>query len=269
MNGSVSVNWFVGIALFTVLAWLVGVRLGRGSAWAGRLTIGLGVVMMIGWGWLIRHPATAVHFIPVGLLSWIEGVGGVPLFMLILGAAWARSRLPRQRLLIGWAMMFGAIYFVNGGMWMLQSTPTAVMGQTVEPYEIRQTQDYSCVPAACATALNLLGVSSTEREMAELTQTRPGTGATMIRALDGLEHRLRGGPLRPVLLEPTFDELKALPLPALTPLQFEPTRRHMVVISRITSTGIWIMDPMDGYQYFTHHAFRDIYCDQVIIFRPS
>jgi len=266
MNVSFSVNWFVGIALFAVLAWLVGVRLGRGPVWTGRLTIGVGVALMLGWGWLIRHPATAVDWIPVSVLSRIEGVGGVPLFMLILGAAWARSRLPRQRVVIAWAMMFGAIYFVNGGMWMLQSTPAAVMGQSVEPQEIRQSQDYSCVPAACATALNLLDVRSTEMQMAELTQTRPGRGATIIRALDGLERRLADENLRPVLLEPTYAQLQHLPLPALTPLQFEPTRRHMVVISRTTERGVWIMDPMDGYQYLTYGEFRKVFRDQVIVF---
>lgn len=270
MDGSASVNWFVGIALVTALAWLVGVRLGQRSAWTAAWVITLGVALMIGWGWLIRHPATAVHVVPVSLLSRIEGVGGVPMFMLILGAAWSRSAVTRQRVVIAWAMMFGAIYFVNGGRWLLQETPSAVMGQSVKPGDIRQSQDYSCVPAACATALNLLGVPSTEMQMAELTQTRPGSGATIIRALDGLERRLRGGDLRPVLLEPTVAELKSLPLPVLTPLQFEVARRHMVVVSRVTDQGVWVMDPMDGYQFYSHHEFAEIYRDQVIAFhRPA
>ncbi len=266
MSGNVSVNWFIGIALCTVLAWLVGVRLGQRSVWTARMTIGLGVVSMFGWGWLIRHPATAVEVIPVWLLSWIEGIGGVPLFMLILGVGWARSQLPRQRIVIAWAMMFGAIFFVNGGMWMLQTTPTAVMGQANNPHDIRQSQDYSCVPAACATALNLLGVTSTERQMAALTQTRPGTGATMIRALNGLEQRLRGGKLRPFLTEPSFEDLASLPVPVLTALQYEATRRHMVVISRITSRGVWVMDPMDGLMFFTFEEIRPHFRNQVIHF---
>ncbi|MEM9916374.1 MAG: cysteine peptidase family C39 domain-containing protein [Planctomycetota bacterium] len=267
MSGSTSVNWFIGITLFTVLAWLVGVRLGRGSAWTGRITITLGVVLMLGWGWLIRHPATAVNVLPVSLLSQIEGVGGVPLFMLILGTAWSRSEVLRQRVVIAWAMMFGVIYFVNGGMWMLQKTPTAVMGQSVSPQDIRQSQDYSCVPAACATALNLMDIPSTEMQMAELTQTRPGTGATMIRALDGLNQRLQGTSRRPVLLEPGMTELRYLPMPALTPLQYEPARRHMVVIVKATTKGVWIMDPMDGYHYLVYEEFEKFYRDQLIVFQ--
>ncbi|MBB6431325.1 cysteine peptidase family C39 domain-containing protein [Algisphaera agarilytica] len=267
MSGTESVIWFIGIALFTVFAWWGGVCLGRGHAWVGRLTIVAGIGLILAWGWLIRHPATAVSLIPVGILSRIEGVGGVPLFMMVLGAAWARCEVARQRVVIGWAMMFGAIYFVNGGMWMLQETPASVMGQTVSAHDIRQSQDYSCVPAACATALNLLEIPSTEKEMAELTQTRPGTGATMIRALDGLERRLRGGELRPILSAPRYEELSDLPMPLLTPLQFEATRQHMVVIVKVTDDGVWFMDPMDGYQYFVHEEFSRLYRNQVIEFR--
>jgi ABC-type bacteriocin/lantibiotic exporter with double-glycine peptidase domain len=140
------------------------------------------------------------------------------------------------------------------------------MGQTVEPYDIRQSQDYSCVPAACATALNLLGLPSTEMQMAELTQTRPGTGATLIRALDGLDRRLMGTGWRAVLLEPSVGELERLPLPALTPLQFEASRQHMVVVSRFAYDGVWVMDPMDGYTYFSREEFEAAYRRRVIVF---
>jgi len=267
MGESVSVNWFIGIALFAALAWTIGVRLGQGPAWVARCSYVVSVGLMLGWGWLIRHPSVAVNMIPVHFLSRIEGVGGVPLFMLVLGVAWARSKVPRQRHVISWAMMLGAIYFVNGGMWLLQETPSSVMGQTVSPSGTRQSQDYSCVPAACATALNLLNIPTTEAQMAELTQVRPGTGATLIRAFDGLSQRLADRAIQPVLLEPTWDQLKRMPMPALTPVQYEPGRRHMVVISRILPDGVWIMDPVEGYMYLTTSAFVEVYRDQVIVFR--
>lgn len=268
MDSDASVNWFVGMAVLTGGLWLLGVRLGRGPTWSARLTMVVAVVLMLGWGWLIRHPAAAVRVLPVGVLSRIEGVGGVPLFMLILGVAWARCAVSRQRVVVAWAMSFGAIYFIHGGAWMLQTTPTAVMGQTVTPGQTRQSQDYSCVPAACATALNLLGVPSTEAQMAELTMTRPGSGATMIRALDGLNRRLAGSGLRPVLLSPRLDELDKLPTPALTPLQFEAARRHMVVLSRVERDGVWVMDPTEGYLFLAHEELSAIYRNQVVVFEP-
>ena len=266
MGGTVSVYWFIGLAIFAAMSWGLGVHLGNGPAWRARVSLAAGVGLILGWAWLIRHPSVAVHIVPVGVLSRIEGVGGVPVFMLILGVAWARCQMPRQRHVVAWGMMLGAIYFVNGGMWLLQETPSAVMGQTVTDADFRQTQDYTCVPAACATALNLMGFPSTEAQMAELTQTRPGTGATIIRAFDGLEQRLDNTGVRPILLEPGWEELQVIKPPLLTPLQFEATRRHMVVISRVEDGGVWVMDPVEGYIFFSHPAFMDVYRNQVIAF---
>ncbi|MEM8738623.1 MAG: cysteine peptidase family C39 domain-containing protein [Planctomycetota bacterium] len=269
MAAHASVAWFVVIAGCSAALWVLGSRIGRGPARLARWVIAGGVATILGWGWLIHHPAAAVRVIPVSLLSRIEGVGGVPIFMLVLGVAWARCQRPRQRVVVGWAMTLGTIYFIHGGAWMLQTTPSTVMGQTVHPHVTRQTQDYSCVPAACATALNLLGFPSTEAQMAELTQTRPGTGSTMIRAVGGLDRRLRHAAFRPVLLDTPAAELDTLPLPALTPLQFEPTRLHMVVISRVTPDGVWIMDPTDGYLFLTNHQFEHVYRRQVIAFAQN
>jgi hypothetical protein len=266
MSGHSSFWWFIGIAAVAVGAWAAGRHLGRRSGPAGWAGLTLGFLLILFWAWLVRHPATAIHLVPVRVLSRIEGVGGLPWFMLILGVAWGRSRCARQRHVIAWAMMLGAIHFMHGSRWLLQETPTAVMGQTVNPYTIRQSQDYSCVPAACATALNLLGVRATEAQLAELTLTRPGTGATIIRAFDGLDQRLRGTGWRPVLAEPGVHELRGIPTPALTPLQFEPTRRHMVVISRVLRDGAWVMDPTDGYLFLSNEQLADLYCDQLIYF---
>ena len=266
MGNDVSHLWFIGIAALTAAAWMLGLRIGRRSAWTGRCGIVVGLLLILLWAWLIRHPATAVRVVPLPILSRVEGVGGVPIFMLILGIAWARSRVARQRHVIAWAIMLGAIHFVNGGRWLLQETPAAVMGQTVSTSFTRQSQDYSCVPAACATALNLLGHPSTEAQMARLTLTRPGTGATIIRALDGLTRRLAESDLQPVLIEPTLAELRHLPLPALTPLQFEPSRRHMVVISQIDRDGAWVMDPVEGYLYLKRSELQESFRQQVIVF---
>ena len=85
---------------------------------------------------------------------------------------------------------------------MIQSTPRNAFGRQTSSGPVMQSQDYSCVPAACATALNQLGLPTTEAEMAELTQTRPGTGATLIRALAGLRERLAGTSFSVELVQP-------------------------------------------------------------------
>lgn len=265
----VNTCWFLGAVLFTAVAAVAGVAAGRGSPGTARASAGAAVAWMLAWAWLVHHPDVALEFIPVEFLSRIEGFGGVPAFMFLLGVLWSRTRMSRQRVLVVWAAAFGGIYFINGGLWLLQDTPTSVMGHTYADATagvVLQTQDYSCVPASCATALNLLGQPSTEAQLARLTDTRPGTGATVLRALRGLNTRLAGSPLRARLLALTADGVRRLELPALTPLQYERSRRHMVVILACNESGVWLMDPMTGLGQLDPEAFRTVFVGQVIVF---
>ena len=266
---SATAVWFVLAALLTMAGWLMGRTLGRGGAVRAAVGVLLAVGGMFAWAWLIRRPSVAVEVIPVGVLSRIEGVGAVPLFAAVLGVAWSRCHCGRQRVVVAWAMVLGAVYFHNGGGWLLQSTPSSVMGQTIQSEPVRQSQDYSCVPAACATALNLLGLPTTEAQMADLTQVRAGRGATLIRALDGLGRRLVGTGVTVHLIEPTLSELAALPMPAVTPLQFEPTRQHMVTLTRVTPRGVWFLDPMDGYDSLPLDEFAAVYRGRALIFERA
>ncbi|MEE9405447.1 MAG: cysteine peptidase family C39 domain-containing protein [Algisphaera sp.] len=252
--------------ILVVLAVIAGDFMGRMSAGAARAGMGGAVVWMLGWAWLVHRPAVAVEMIPVGILSRVEGFGGVPAFMFMLGVAWARSRLNRQRMLVAWSAAFGAVYFVNGGIWLLQDTPTAVMGHSAYDSVVLQSQDYSCVPASCATALNMLGVPSTEAQMAEYTDTRPDTGATVIRALQGLEERLSRSELQPRLREVAVEDAPGLLLPALAPLQYERNRRHMIVVVGFVPTGVWVMDPMSGLLELSWEHFNEHFCGQAIVF---
>lgn len=256
--------WFVAMAVLAVLAagagWLIG-RSGPQRSWAALL---LGVACLGLWAYLAHHPMVAVNIFPVWLLSHIEGIAPVPIFMLVVGVFFARSEALRQKRLAVWAAILGTIYFVQGGMWMLQATPQVGFASTVTRGSVLQSQEYSCVPAACATALNTLGIYTSEQEMAQLTQTRPGTGATTIRALHGLNRRLASTPYRAELVEATLEQLRGIPKPALTPLQFERTRRHMVTITHADRLSVWIDDPMDGPLCLSWDYFAQHYTGQVI-----
>ncbi len=144
------------------------------------------------------------------------------------------------------------------------------MGNTYEPRgTVLQSQDYSCVAASCATALNLLGRPSSEAELAYLTDTRPGTGATVLRALRGLNERLDGGGLRARLYGIVAEAVPLIPLPALTALQYEPGRRHMVVILACDSERVWMIDPMFGVSETDHRSFAEVFTGQVIVFEGA
>ncbi len=222
---------------------------------------------MLVWCWLHYHPAVAVYVIPLSVLTKIEGVGSVPIFMLLLGLAWSRAKLPRQKRVISWAIMFGGVFFVNGALWMLQSTPEQSFAATVGEGEVvKQSQEYSCVPAACAQALDLLGVPTSEQQMAKLTHTRPGTGSTILRALDGLNKRLEHTPYTAELLEVTSEEVRQLPYPIVTPFRYEPTRLHMVTVTRTTPTSVMVADPIEGNMSMTWATFEEVFGGQVLVF---
>ena len=258
-------GWFWLQCTIAAVSLCLGIRIGKGPTRRIALWLILGLFMLVCWAWIKYHPALAVHAIPLPILYYIEGTAAVPSFMLIIGIAYTRSRLPRQKRLAVLSILLGGIYFVHGGIWMLQSTPKKSFANMVSGSVVLQSQDYSCVPAACATALRGLGVSATELEMAELTRVRPGTGATMIRAAEALQKKL-GQNVRTHILELPFDQLTSVEPPMLTPLQVDLSRRHMVVLVRVGPDGAWVADPMRGMVYMTRQEMRQSFTNRVIVF---
>jgi len=260
-----TVSWFIATASLAALAWAIGIVLGRSTVSASRAALLGAVAVLLAWGYLMRNQDVAVQLLPASLLSRVEGVAAVPLFMLIIGIAWSKAQMSRQRHVIARAMIVGAIYFVQGGWWMVQPTPAMGAGHTDGQAYVYQSEDYTCVAAASATALRMLGIPTTEAEMVELTDTRPGTGATTLRAMAGLERKLEGTGYRVDLVSPNFQEMQRIALPALTPLQIDRTRRHMVTILRVTPQSVVIADPTEGTLYLSREEFESVYRGQVLV----
>jgi predicted double-glycine peptidase len=263
----ISVLWFILLAAFSAGGFALGRRIARAEPWHGRLWLIAGMTLLGLWAWLFHRPDVAIRLIPVGVLSYLEGTAAAPIFMLILGIAWERSKNGRQKGVTAAAILVGVFYFMHGGLWMLQTTPVGGFTRSARANVVMQSSSFSCVPASCATALNLMGLPSTEAQMAELTQTRPNSGATLIRAVDGLRRRLNGSDVGVELVQSTYDQLTQMPKPALTALSFEPTRRHMVVVTRATDRGAWVIDPMDGTLWMPRSEFEPLYNGEVIVFR--
>ncbi len=263
---SVSAMSFVVMALLLpAMAWC-GSRVGRLE---DRLRRGMIVAVVFGllllWAWLSRHPAVAVRVIPLEVLSRLEGIGAAPLFMFMIGVAWTMGELRRQRALVIVGGLIGMGYFVQGGLWMVQTTPTAAFAAPADSVEQRQSQNYSCVPAACSTTLRIYGIQTNESEMARLTETRPGQGATLIRAMHGLERRL-GGSSRPMLVEPTYAELLGVQPPFMVPLRYEARRLHMVTVLKVEQGRVLLADPATGIEALSRHEFERLFHGQAIVF---
>lgn len=262
-----SALWFVGVLIALPTAWFAGrACAGIRDPWRRGCVIGAGFLLLLGWAALIRHPALAVQLIPLAALARLEGIGAAPLFIFVIGVGWYMATHKRQRVVMIFGMCLGAAYFVQGGLWMMRPTPSNAFAEQADWLIVSQTQDYSCVPAASATAIRMLGLRTTEAEMAELTETREGSGATLLRALNGLNTRLKHTGIEPRLLEPNYDALLRIEPPMLTPVQYETARLHMVTVIEVRPHLIVIADPQAGVEFVSRHQFLEIYRGQVIAF---
>jgi len=262
-----SIVWLIAVLALLPVAWLAGQRAVMiADPWRRGCVIGAVFLLLMGWAVLIHHPAVAVELIPLTALARLEGIGAAPLFVFVLGVGWRQAALRRQRAIMILGMCLGFGYFVQGGLWMMRPTPTNAFTRSGDRYFVQQSQDYSCVPAACATSLRMLGVQTSEAEMAELTETRPGSGATLLRALNGLNEKLEGTGIEPRLLEPTYDQLARYQTPMLTPLRYEAARLHMVTIIEVRPHLVVLADPQMGIEFVSRREFERRYRGQVIAF---
>lgn len=238
--------WFLFAVVSAVLAWCYGAQSGRHSLARARLVASGSLGLLFVWVFFLRRPEVLLAAMPASVLSVMEGFVATPLMLMMLGVLWARSRFRRQRVMVTVGTMLGVLYMIHGSAWMLQTTPSVGFAQTHHSAVQRQSQTYSCVPAACATALNRWGVTTTEQEMAELTQTRRGTGATVVRAVAGLNRKLEQTGFVAKVLNPSRQELLTLPMPALTAVKAEVANLHMVTILRVDDRNLVVADPMGG-----------------------
>ena len=81
-------SWFVCLASLSLMGLVVGMQVGRSRQRRARLWLVLAGAFMMWWLVLIKQPAVAVRVLPVQWLSFVEGVGAVPAYMLLCGLVW-------------------------------------------------------------------------------------------------------------------------------------------------------------------------------------
>jgi hypothetical protein len=156
---------------------------------AAAMVLVIGVYIRLVWGqlWIVEWiPLPSV----VILANWFPVLLGMlaAILWLRMQSYSIRRRIPIQLLLIG-TTVWSEIYVIPqkppkcGNEWI---EPTAEI-----PFRVcLQTTEYTCSAASAATILHALGVSSSEKEMAELCLT--GEGTTWLGLYHGLSIRLQG-----------------------------------------------------------------------------
>lgn len=183
------------MALFSIASFLATRRLCQNAgprvldAAAAAIVLLIGVYIRFVWGqlWIVKWiPLPSV----VVLANWFPiqlGFLAAVLWQRMQSNSIAR-RIPIQLLLLG-ATIWSEIYVIpreppNCGNEWIEPTPEM-------PFRIcLQTTPYTCSAASAATILHALGVTSSEKEMAQLCLT--GEGTTWLGLYHGLSIRLQG-----------------------------------------------------------------------------
>lgn len=261
--------WFLFLALSCIVAYRAGLSFGIVRNTAARWALlAVCIAVLAAWTWLANHPEHASALIGANVLKYLEGTIAAPLSLLLLGVAWRRCESRRQRVFVSVGVLACAAFFIHGSLWMLQTTRPEDYSTFNRAGVVRQSQRFSCVPAACATALNRLGILTTEAEMAELTQTRWGTGATLVRALAGVNERLANTNYSAAIEHADWDRLARDGSPAIVLMRYESPRYHMSTILTIKPNVVLVADPAQGMMWLSRSQFEEAYTGNAILIRP-
>ena len=165
--------------------------------------------------------------------------------MFILGAAVMlvrRSVVKRDALLV-----LGGFLLVHCGVVAVLSDGTHdLKGEVDQNGVCHQTSGYSCAAASAAMLLHLHGVRATEREMAGLCATRPGStslsGTSDSGIMRGLRIKLEGR-ATPVISTPSYADI---PVPSLVAIRIHERVSHCILVKAVEPDQVLVVDPLYG-----------------------
>jgi len=250
-----------------ILVVLVGLLCGRlFSRWRSPFwTLGYFIPMVLAVLLLLaKHDRT---FGSAPLFYWIAGGRVrfvVAALIVTIGLVTPLSRLPRkwERTAVRMAIVlmitcFCVVPFIAPAFFKdtLLSLTT-----TFDPQGIcLQSTWYTCGPAAAVTALNRLGLSANEGELAALSYCNPITG-TLPRCLAGaLEQRYADKGLRCSFR--SFDSIDQLNVAGVTLAVVRETFLwdHCLTVLAVSGDDIVVADPVSGMRTLSHEQFEKIW----------
>jgi hypothetical protein len=178
--------------------------------------------------------------------------------LLILALCWyLPGRVSRGTLVCLLILGSGYAFLEVGGPLLLPLYADSLSDSVERPpggeVEVVQSTGWSCGPAALAWALQVKGVSATERQLARLAASTPfhGTGdAGLLRAC----HRL-GRPAR-ILRSLRYEDLQAAAKPCLVTWHLSGMVMHWIVVLKVEPDKVRVGDPMMGQTEYTRAEFE-------------
>lgn len=248
----------VAVAAAAVGAWLAWDSRQR-PAWAFASLYAAGLVLVGAWALNARLPVLAAGCLPELLVSGPDRFAVAALGALLVLATPCmrlrpeRRRLPLLALASVLALLVGVVPVVSAAR--AATRLAALEDAWFADGVCRQQTDYTCGPAAAATGLRLVGLRTTEREVALLARTSPADGTPPGVLLGALRQRFTGQGLNADLVR--FADLATLGKagPALVLVRMGSWVDHWVCVREVTAGHVVVGDPLAGWQRRSHDEF--------------
>ena len=247
--------------LLAAVMFALGLRLSRGNAslWGSAYAVALAAILLVTIG------RRAPHLELVRPFSWVHynrvefAVLGAAC-ALLFGAIGSRLQQARLRRLV-WGLLgiFLCYSLVPYLLPVLDRAHLLALQTTIDSNGIcRQSNSYTCGPAAAVTALRHLGLDAEEGELSVLAYTNSWTGTQPDLLCAALEKRYRDDGLR---CEQRFfervSELRAIRGEVLIVVEHSFLVDHYVAVLEVTDNYVVAGDPLKGKVTYTYREFTD------------
>jgi predicted double-glycine peptidase len=133
----------------------------------------------------------------------------------------------------------------------------------------RQSNEYTCGPAAAVTALRKLGLPAEEGQIAILAHTSALTGTEVDVLAKVLQDRYRtNGLMVEYRAFKNLDELKGA-VPAVTVMKFNALQDHCVAVLGVQTNGVQVADPLSGLEVVSAEEFEKKWLFVGIVFKGA
>lgn len=256
-----------------VIAGVLAARWSRHRSQIGTLPLAIPAI-----AWLFAHPilignslraATVLPIADVIIWSNLQPIcAGI-----LIGIAWSQLKTPRwQRYTL---MVPFCLFTIYRTIEPITGAPAKLFGPVMTNGIVRQSSKSSCSAAACATALNFVGIQASEAELAKLCLTR-SRGTFNLGVYRGLKLKTDATAYKVEVFRGTLDEFLNLPpAPAVVSISVQGERTallgasHSVMLYPATNQErIEMGDPFVGKLSITRDALSAIWQNEALRLVP-
>lgn len=252
-----SILWFVLQAIAAAAAAVAGLLVARTRPVVWKPVAVVATLAMLLWPLMRVFPAAVLAVLDAGIVIFIEVTGIVIPAALLFALASGVVQRARDRRALRLLMVVCAFYYVRSGFWMVRPPVPELRTAPCVDGVCCQSTDYTCVAASLVTLLHAYGIAATETEMARLSYTEVGNGATDTRAVYALQRKLAGRPFK-VHYERwmTYERLIGLERPCIVPVKWGYFSSHMVPVLEADAESVLVGDPLGGPRRRARAAFE-------------